>query len=234
MASEWYDNQKQQSSYIRKLLQERIKKANPRLQLTAEEIKRLNKLETIAEKLQRGENVQNRQLQTWLSEEEYEQIDHEWHKQLELRKELKDKPSDLTRYEEKLKQATFNYNRAEGYSSKGKHTTAKKFYNKSESLCEDALEILQEILHYDSSLRVWFDRDISFEVGGDLSADIVSLPRLVTSRSHEKLSDDSRLTSKQSVKLAVVERAIYSIGRDTAPASKDDKSKLDKFLNTDD
>ena len=60
-------------------------------------------------------------------------------------------------------------------------------------------------MHYDSSLRIWFDRDISFEVGGDLSADIVSLPRLVTSRSHEKLSDDSRLTSKQSVKLAVVE-----------------------------
>ena len=113
-------------------------------------------------------------------------------------------------------------------------TTAKTFYNKSESLCEDALEILQEILHYDSSLRVWFDRDISFEVGGDLSADIVSLPRLVTSRSHEKLSDDSRLTRKQSVKLAVVERAISSIGRDTVPATKDDVSKLDKFLNTDD
>ena len=148
--------------------------------------------------------------------------------------ELKDKPSDLKRYEEKLRQATFNYNRAEGYSSKGKHSTAKTFYNKSESLCEDALEILQEILHYDSSLRVWFDRDISFEVGGDLSADIVSLPRLVTSRSHEKLSDDSRLTRKQSVKLAVVERAISSIGRDTVPATKDDVSKLDKFLNTDD
>ena len=93
---------------------------------------------------------------------------------------------------------------------------------------------MQEILHYDSRLRVWFDRDISFEIGGDLSADIVSLPRLVTSRSHEKLSDDSRLTSKQSVKLAVVERAMHKIGRDTAPAPKDDVSKLDKFLNTDD
>ena len=89
-------------------------------------------------------------------------------------------------------------------------------------------------MHYDSSLRIWFDRDISFEVGGDLSADIVSLPRLVTSRSHEKLSDDSRLTSKQNVKLAVVERAIYNIGRDAATTSKDDVSKLDKFLNTDD
>ena len=94
--------------------------------------------------------------------------------------------------------------------------------------------MLQEILHYDSSLRVWFDRDISFEVGGDLSADIVFLPRLVTSRSHEKLSDDSRLTSKQSVKLTVVERAIHNIGRDTAPASKSLASKLDKFMNVDD
>ena len=198
------------------------------------EMERLAKLEAIAEKLKRGENVQNRQLQTWLSDDEYAQIEAEWNEQLELRNELKDKPSDLKRYEEKLREATFNYNRAEGYSSKGKHSTAKKFYNKSESLCEDALEILQEILHYDSSLRVWFDRDISFEVGGDLSADIVSLPRLVTSRSHECLNDDSRITSKQSVKLAVVERAIHNIGRDAAPASKDDAFKLDKFLNTDD
>jgi hypothetical protein len=232
--SEWYDSQKKPNKNIRELLQERIEKANPRRELTNEETKRLRKLEGIADKLKRGENVQNRQLQTWLNEEECQQLEYEWQEQLELRSELKDKPSDLKRYEEKLKQATFNYNRAEGYSSEGKHTTAKTFYNKSESLCEDALEILQEILHYDSTLRVWFDRDINFEVGGDLSADIVSLPRLVTSRSHEKLSDDSRLTTKLSVKLAVVERSIHNIGRDVAPASKDDVSKLDKFLNTDD
>ena len=211
--SEWYDNQKNQNSNFRQLLKERIEKANPRRELTAEEAKRLNKLEAIADKLKRGENVQNRQLKTWLSEDEYAQLENEWKEQLELRSELKDKPSDLKRYEEKLREATFNCNRAEGYSSKGKHSTAKKFYNKSESLFEDALEILQEILHSDSSLRVWFDRDISFEVAGELSADIVSLPRLVTSRSHEKLSDDSRLTSKQSVKLAVVERAMHNIGR---------------------
>ena len=74
----------------------------------------------------------------------------------------------------------------------------------------------------------------AFKIGDDLSADKVSLRRLVTSRSHEKLSEDSRLTSKQSVKLAVVERATHSIGRDVAPASKDDVSKLDKFLNMDD
>ena len=152
--SEWYDNQKNLNSNFRKFLNERIEKANPRRKLTAEETKRLAKLEAIAGKLKRGENVQNRQLQTWLSEEEYEQLEYEWQEQLELRSELKAKPSELKRYEEKLKQATFNYNRAEGYSSKGKHLTAKKFYNKNENLCEDALKILQEILHYDSSLHI--------------------------------------------------------------------------------
>ena len=232
--SEWLDNQSKSISSISQLLQERIEKTNPRRELSAEEIKRLNKLEGIADKLKRGENVQNRQLQTWLSKEEYEQLEYEWQEQLELRNELKDKPSDLKRYEEKLKQATFYYNRAEGYSSKGKHSTAKKFYEKSESLCEDALEMLQEILHSDNSLRVWFDREISFEVSGELSADIVSLPRLVTSRSNEKLSEDSRLTSKQSIKLAVVERAMYTIGRDTEVSCKGDSMMLEKFLSTND
>ena len=231
--SEWYDSQMRPSSNFRQLLQERTDKANLPRKLTSEEAERLAKLEAIAHKLKHGENVQNRQLQTWISEEEYEQLEFEWQEQLELREELKDKPSDLKRYEEKLREATFNYNRAKGYSSKGKHSTAKTFYNKSESLCEDALEILQEILHYDSTLRVWFDRDISFEVGGDLSADIVSMPRLVTSRSNEKLGDDSRHTSKQSVKLSVVESAMHNIGRGTAPESKPSVSKLDKFLNTD-
>ena len=232
--SEWYDSQKKPSSNFRKLLQERIAKANPRrTELTAEEKTKLAKLEGIVEKLKRGENVQNRQLQTWLSADEYAQVDIEWQEQLELREELKDKPSELKRYEEILKRAAFYYNRAEGYSSKGKHATAKTFYNKSESLCEDALEVLQEILHNDSSLRVWFDRDISFAVGESLSADVVSLPRLVTSRSNERLNNDSRLSSKQSVKLSVVKRAIDAIGRETAVPPKGDSFMLEKFLNTD-
>lgn len=90
---EWYNNQKKPSSNFRKLLQEHIEKANPRRNLTSEETGRLAKLEAIAEKLKRVENVQNRQLQSWLNEEEYEQLEYEWQEQLELR------------------EATFNYNR---------------------------------------------------------------------------------------------------------------------------
>ena len=131
MMSEWFNNQKKPSGNFRQLLQKHFEKSNPRRKLRAEEEKRLAKLESIADKLKRGENVQNRQLQTWLSEEEYKQLEYEWQEQLELRSELKDKPNELKRYEEKLREATFNYNRAEGYSSKGKHSTANKFYDKS-------------------------------------------------------------------------------------------------------
>jgi len=69
--SEWFDKQKQSSSNFRQLLHERIEKANPRRKLTVEETKRLSKLESLADKLRRGENVQNRQLKTWLTEKEF-------------------------------------------------------------------------------------------------------------------------------------------------------------------
>jgi len=62
--SEWVSSQRNPSSKFSKSLQARIDEANPRRELTAEEAKRLAKLETIADKLKRGENVQNRQRQT--------------------------------------------------------------------------------------------------------------------------------------------------------------------------
>ena len=57
--SELYDNRQKPNSNFRKLLQERLDKANPHCTLTAEEQKRLAKLEGMVERLKRGENVQN-------------------------------------------------------------------------------------------------------------------------------------------------------------------------------
>ena len=75
--SEWYNSQQKPILDFQKLLQERIDKANPRRKLAKDETTKLAKLESIAEKLKRGENVQNRQFQTWLSEDEYAQVDIE-------------------------------------------------------------------------------------------------------------------------------------------------------------
>ena len=201
--SEWYDNQTKPNSNFRRLLKERTEKANPRSKLTSEEAKRNAKLET------------------------------EWQEQLALRETLKDKPSDLKRYEEKLKEAIMMRKRSDAYHRKGNKASAYKLDSKCESLCEDALEILQEIVAADASLQIWFDRNLDFAHGSLIDASLGNLPRLVTSRSIEKLSDDSRLVKKIDVKISVVERAIYSIGRDTAVPSKGDSFMLEKFLNTD-
>ena len=89
---------------------------------------------------------------------------------------------------------------------------------------------MQDILHSAPYLQTWFDRDISFDAGEGLSADTVSLPRLDTSHSNEKLRSDRRIMKKIDVKLSVVESAIYSIGRDAKPTKSDGNSKLNYFL----
>ena len=151
-----------------------------------------------------------------------------------FREELKDKPSELKRYEDKLKEAIMMRNRSDAYHRRGKKSAAYKLDSKCESLCEDALEILQEIVAVDASLQIWFDRNLDFAHGSLIDASLGNLPRLVTSCSIEKLSDDSRLVKKIDVKISVVERAIYSIGRDKEVSSKSDSLMLEKFLNTDD
>ena len=232
--SEWYNSQRKSSSEFSRLLKVHFKETNLRRTLTAAEQKQLSKLERIVDTLKRGENVQNRQLQTWLSEDEYAQVDIEWQEQLELREELKDKPSELKRYEDKLKEAIMMRNRSDAFHRKGKKSAAYKLDSKCESLCEDALEIIQEIVAADASLQIWFDRNLDFAHGSLIDASLGNLPRLVTSRSIEKQHDDSRIVKKLDVKIGVVERAINNIGRDIKPMTSSAKLQLNKFLQIDD
>jgi len=196
----------------------------------------LAKLNGVLDELRRGENVQNRRLATWLTEVEYEGFESDWESQLQIREELNDKPDELKRYEDKLKKAIFNYSRAEGYSTKGKHSTAKKFYNSSESLCEEALEILQELLHADASIQQWFDRALDFDADGDLGLTPVVMPRVVTSRSLDRQTTDSRLMSKREVKIAAVEWAISALlavdAVDNEERREQENAKLKEFIQS--
>ena len=66
--------------------------------------------------------MQNRQPQTWLSEDEYATIEAERQEQLVLCEVLKDKLSELKRYEAKLSKAVMTRNWADAYRRKGKGT----------------------------------------------------------------------------------------------------------------
>lgn len=113
------------------------------------------------DELRRGKHVQNRRLGTWLTEVEYQRFKGDWESQQQTREELNGKPDELKRYEDKLR-AICNHSREEGYSTKGKHSTAKKFYNSSASHCEDALKVPQEIVAADAMSHMWFDRALDF------------------------------------------------------------------------
>ena len=80
---------------------------------------RLEKLKGMLDQLRCGKNVQNRQLATWLTEEEYKIFESDWESQQQIKEELKDKPDELRRYENKLHQATFNDNKAERFRKRG-------------------------------------------------------------------------------------------------------------------
>ena len=157
--------QQKPNTKLRDLLKSKKAKTRKLNELSKIEQKRLAKLNLMLDELRRGENEQNRRLATWLTETEYEGFKSDWESQQQIREELNDKPDELKCYEGKLKKAIFNYSRAEGYSTKGKNSTTKKFYNSSQSHREDALEILQEIVAADASLHMWFDRGLDLGHG---------------------------------------------------------------------
>jgi hypothetical protein len=143
------------------------------------------------------------------------------------------KPKEFKRFEGKLKQAIFNCSRAKGYSTKGNHSTAKKIHNKSESFCEEALEILQELVHSDASIQKWFDRALDFDAAGDLGLTPVAMPRVITSRSLDKQSADMRVMSKCEVKRSIVEMAISRLrNAESKDTNEQDKKKLAEFFNS--
>jgi hypothetical protein len=188
------------------------------------------------DELKRGENVQNRRLATWLTETEYEGFESDWQSPQKIREELRDKPDELRRYENKLHQATFNDNKAERFRKRGNKDKSTKFRNLSESHCEDALEILQEIVDADASLHMWFDRGLDFGHGSLVDAQLGNLPRVVTSRSQDTQTTDSRLMSKREAKIVAVEMAISTLLEikieDTEEQKERQSAKLAEFLNS--
>lgn len=192
--------------------------------------RRIEKLRIIKSKLEQGKHVQNRDLETWLPKDAYESIAELWEYEKERRTTMYgEKPVDVKDYEEKLAKAIFTFNKSEHFSSKGKHPTAKRLSDKSESEFESALESLEESLQMNPSIRSWFDRDIDF---GECTFDPDGMPRVITSRSLIRLKGISTQTIAD-IKLRVVSDALSDF---TAPAvdeaaRQNASDKLKKLLD---
>jgi len=172
---------------------------------------RLEKLQGLLARLRRGENVQNRQLQTWLGEQGFKVFEDAWSNVVELRNTLTSKPGELIEYEMLLKKAIMLYNRGEAASLKGQ-ASARRFHAKAQAAFEKALLRLEEMMGQNPSLQMWLDRHCDFTANGDLSLDPVGMPRFITSRSPDNQSSvGSKLRSKRDCKIEAVEAEIERI-----------------------
>ena len=122
------------------------------------------------------------------------------------------------------------------FRKRGNKDKSTKFRNLRGSRCEDALEILQEIVDADVSLYMWFDRGLDFGYGSLIGAQLGNLPRVVTSRSQDTQNTDSRLMSKREVKIATVEVDISALIAVEVANPKErkeqDTAKLGEFLKS--
>lgn len=197
---------------------------------------RATKLGKLLERLRRGENVQNRDLRMWLGEEAYADYEAECQVQQELRDELRNKPSTVKEYERRLRLALLAYNKGEGASSRGRHAAAKRYLAEADTLFEQALEYLQEIVAADAGLCVWFDRDTTWTADGEITLAPSAVPRVVTSRSLDNMGGGLKrqLQSKRDLKIAAVERAIAEADSDTgqndAEVNAARQAQLEQFL----
>lgn len=172
------------------------------------------KLQQLLQRLRADTHVQNRDLKTWLTADEYAAYMHDVEEQRKLRSDTDAKPDAIVRYEEIFRAARLCENRAEGYSNKGKFEQARKFRAKADAAYERLLEHYSEILERDPALYAWFDRVLDFDAENAPSLVAECMPHIVSSRS---LNNTGKLMSKRlqisraDVKMRAIEAALYAL-----------------------
>lgn len=195
--------------------------------------KREAKLRGFLAKLEAGQNVQNRDLETWLGADYAGTIDGAWEAQLDLRKEFLEKPIAIVEYDELFRAARILENRAEGYSRRRNSKQAQIFHAKAEVAFERLLERYQEITAADLSLHGWFDRIADFTAGNEPSLCAEAMPQVITSRGiHNTSGGSSVVQSKRQVKIEVLRAALQEIetARNPVAATENTSNRLERFL----
>ena len=191
--------------------------------------KRLAKLRTVHEKLCSGKTVQNRQLQTLLSEERYARYLDDYTSQSDMRNWLKEKPSVIIEYEKRLKAATFAYSKADAMSARRKSKRIEEMFGNSDTKFERLNEFLSENIEGHPELEARFDRPIQTDPENSFSLTPDAFPQIITSRSIRNQGGGymSNLKSIREVKIDAVQIEI-----DALETVRDDKETIDVYAQS--
>lgn len=195
--------------------------------------KREAKLRGFLAKLEAGQHVQNRDLDTWLGTDCAGIIHGAWQQQLDLRKDFSEKPAAIVEYENLFRKARMLENRANVNRPMGKSEKQLALHDKADVAYERLSERLQELLYSDPSLVNWLDRVPDFTAGNEASLCAIDMPKVRTSRSLDNMSDGMGVEeSKRQVKIDVIRDALRQIEAARNPINNTENSstRLDRFL----
>ena len=156
---------------------------------------RKKRIKELMRMLEKGLEVAKRDFDIAVGKDFAKLYKQRWAEQKELRNI--EVPEAVKEYEQMLQEAVMWHGRLDAYSGRnpkvGKVIVNRKKVmedtkNKTDGLFERAYEKLQEIIGADKSLMVWFDRGIDFSFNTHLGIDPVRMPRVITSKSLENLS----------------------------------------------
>ena len=186
----------------------------------AEDDARTTKLRRLLAQLNKNQHASNREMRKALGDGAYDSFESAWQEQLDLRKQLKDKPDEIRDYEKALKRAIFLENKAKGARAKGAKGTA-KLAQAAETAFERLYEKLDEIIGADATLSGWFDRGVRSDASNAPDLSSTDAPRVVTAKSGGGIA--SGIRSKRDTKIAIIEHELERIEN---PVSDDELGKI--------
>lgn len=143
--------------------------------------KKIERIKMLIDRLDKNQPVTRRSLSRVLGEVGVGNLDKEWGAELKSRTY---KPKEIVEYSKRVRRGLIYYALGDKQSLKGDGYKARKSFHKAESILENAVEYLREVVTTDSSLRLWIDRDVGFGIEVELCP--VGIPRPVWSTSNYK------------------------------------------------
>ncbi|NDY82321.1 hypothetical protein G3I67_03650 [Orrella sp. NBD-18] len=144
-------------------------------------LKKIKRIKTLIDRLEKNQSVTRGSLTRVLGEVGIRSLDKQWGLELKSRTY---KPKEIVEYSERVRRGLIYYALGDKQSLKGDGYKARNSFHKAESILENAVEYLREVVTTDSSLRLWIDRDVGFGVEVELCP--VGIPRPVWSTSNYK------------------------------------------------
>jgi len=141
-----------------------------------------NKKERIAKliyRLECGNDIQNRDLKSVLTDDEFKQYESEWESHLDWKSGVNYEYS--SKYDDLLKKGDFANNKAES-GRFGKEATT-KLYREAENYYERALEALEEESQMNPMIGASYDRSYNTLTSSNTDPSYHGMPRRLTSKS---------------------------------------------------